>query len=333
MATIGSTFFDLIDLNKRQDESRQIATVIEMLKENNAILDDAIAMECNSGTKHRTTIRTGLPTVTWGQFYQGISQSKSTTAQVDDTTGFVEQLSSVDTRLLNISGNPNAVRLSEAQASLEAISQEVASNIIYGNDATDPNKFLGFAPRFSDTSAANGGQIVDAGGSGADNTSIWFVTWGDNKSHLIYPEGTAAGVQREDKGEQRTVDGSGNPYFVKEELFSQHVGLTVRDWRSVVRVANVDVSDLQAGSVDIYKFMRQAYWRMNKHRVEGTRAAIYCNSDVLEALDADSTPTTSTSASFVRLQPTEVDGAEVMAYRGMPVRQVDAILNNEAQVT
>jgi hypothetical protein len=332
MATIGSTFFDLIDLHKSQDENRQIAEVIEMLKENNPILDDAMAMECNSGTKHRTTIRTGLPATTWGSFYQGISQSKSTKAQVEDTTGFVEQLSSVDKRLLNISGNANAVRLSEAQASLEAISQEVASSVIYGNDATDPNKFLGLAPRFNSLSAVNGGQIVDGGGAGADNTSVWFVTWGDTKSHLLYPSGTAAGVVREDKGEQRTLDANGNPYFVMEELFSQHVGLTVRDWRSVSRIANIDVSALQAGTVDIYALMRKAFWKINKHRVEGTRAAIYCNSDVLEALDADSTPTTSTTASYVRLSPMEIEGQEVMSYRGMPVRQVDAILNNEALV-
>jgi len=333
MATLGATFFDLIDLYKRTDDTGQIATVIEMLKENNAILDDAMAVECNMGTSHRTTIRTGLPTVTWGQFYKGISQSKSTTAQVDDTTGFVEQLSSVDKRLLNISGNPNAVRLSEATASLEAIAQEVAATLIYGNDNTAVEEFTGFAPRFNSTSAVNGGQIVDAGGTGADNTSLWIVTWGDNFCHMLYPKGTAGGVSREDKGEQRTVDGNGDPYFVMEELFSQHAGLTVRDWRNVSRVANIDVSDLAAGSVDIYAFLRKAFWKMKKHRVPGSRMAIYCNSDVLEALDADSTPTTGTSASFVRLRPTEVDGFEVMSYRGIPVRQVDAILNNEAQIT
>lgn len=338
MATLGSTFFDLIDLYKNQEgDSRQIATVIELLKENNAILDDAVAMECNMGVKHRTTIRTGLPTVTWGKFYQGISQSKSTTAQVDDATGFVEQLSSIDKRLLDISGNPNAVRLSEAQASIEAISQEVASTLIYGNDNTSPEEFLGFAPRFDSLSAVNGGQIVDAGGTGADNTSIWFVTWGDNQCHMLYPSGTQAGVKREDKGEQRTLDASSNPYFVKEELFSQHAGLTVRDWRYVSRVANIDVSLLQAGSVDIYSFMRKAFWKLKSHRVSGGRMAIYCNADVLEALDADSTPTSGTQSgtgdSFVRLRPTEVDGFEVMSYRGIPVRQVDAILNNEAQIT
>ena len=332
MATLGSSFFDLIDLHKAQGEDG-LATVIEMLKETNSILDDAMAVECNMGTSHRTTIRTGLPTVTWGQFYKGISQSKSTTAQVDDTTGFVEHLSSIDTRLLKISGNPNAIRLSEAQASLEAISQEIAATLIYGNDNTSPEEFTGLAPRFNSLTAANGGQIVSAGGTGADNTSIWFVAWGDNTCHMLYPKGTAAGVVREDKGEQRTTDGSGDPYFVMEELFTQHAGLSVRDWRYMSRVCNIDVSDLAAGSVDIYKWMRKAFWALKSHRLPNARYAIYCNSDVLEALDADSTPTTGTSASFVRLKPMEVDGFEVMGYRGMPLRQVDAILNTEAQIT
>lgn len=333
MATLGASYFDLIDLYKSQDESRQIAEVIEMLAETNAILDDAVAMECNNGTKHLTTIRAGLPSVTWGKLYQGVPNSKSTKTQVEDTTGFVEGLSTIDTRLLKLSGNEAAIRLSEARAFLESMSQEVASNIIYGNGTTEPEKFTGFAPRFNSLGAVNGDQIVDAGGTGSDNTSIWFVTWSDDACHLLYPQGTAAGVSREDKGEQRVLDGSSNAYYVKEEMFTQHVGLTVRDWRQVARVANIDVSDLNAGSVDIYKFMRQAFWKLKKHRVSGGRMAIYCNADVLEALDADSTPTTSTSASFVRLSPSEVDGQEVMSYRGIPVRQVDAILNNEAQIT
>src|SRR5688572_29159527 len=332
MSTIGATFLDLIDVYKRQDETRQVATIIELLKKTNPILDDAIAIECNSGTRHLTTVRTGLPSVAWGRLYQGIPQSKSETAQVYDTTGFVESLSTVDKRLLEINKNPNALRMTEAVAHLESISQEIATRMFYGNTGTDPEQFMGFSPRFSDLGSPNGGQIVDAEGTGSDNTSIWFVTWGDMESHLLYPEGTRAGISREDKGEQRVLDGSSNPYYVVEELFRQHVGLSVRDWRTVVRVANIDVSNLRAGSVDIYKFMRKAFWKFNKHRLNGGRMAIYCNADVLEALDADSTPTTGTTASFVRLRPTEVDGKEVMAYRGIPVRQVDAIVNTESRV-
>lgn len=331
MATIGSTFFDLIDLYKGQNPDGQIAPVIEMLTEMNPILDDALAVECNKGTTHLHTIRTGLPSVAWGKLYQGIPQSKSGKAQVEDTTGFVEGLSSIDKRILQLSANEGAIRLSEAQAYLEAMNQEVASKIFYGDSASDPEQFMGLAPRFNDLSADNGNQIIDAGGAGSDNTSVWFVTWGDNQCQLLYPKGTQAGVQREDKGEQRITDDNGNAYYVKEELFSWHVGLAVKDWRYVARIANIDVSDLAAGSVDIYKFMRQAYWKLQNRRVAGGRMAIYCNRDVMEALDAAGTNSGS-SDNFVRLKPMEIQGKEVLTYRGIPIRETDAILNTEAKV-
>ena len=332
MATLGATFVDLIDIYKGQNPDGTVATVIEMLAEMNPILDDAIAVECNNGTKHMHTVRTGLPSVAWGKLYQGIPQSKSQKAQVEDTTGFVESLSTVDTRLLKLAKNPGAVRLSEASAHLEAIAQEVASRVFYGNSASDPEQFLGLAPRFNDKSAANGNQIIDAGGTGSDNTSVWFVTWGDNQCQILYPEGTQAGVKREDKGEQRVLDGSNNPYYVEEEMFSQHIGLAVKDWRYVSRIANIDVSLMIAGSVDLYSFMRKAYWKLQNRRVAGGRMAIYCNRDVLEALDAANT-NAAASDNFTRLKPMEIEGKEVLTYRGMPLRESDAILNTEAQIT
>lgn len=337
MATIGATYYDLIDRYTRVDNksSNQIAKIIEILAQENAILADAIAVECNQGVSHKSTIRTGLPSLTWGQMYKGITQSKSTTQQVEDATGFLEGLSSIDTRLLDISPNQAAERLSEAEAFLEAFSQEMASQLIYGNVSTDPEKFTGLAPRFSDLNAGNGGQIVDAGGTGSDNTSIWMVEWGGRGANMLYPKGTQGGVKREDMGKQRVLDADGNPYYVMEEKFCWHAGLAVGDWRRVVRIANIDVSELAAGNVDIYKFLRKGFWKWKKHRVrsEGAKMGIYCNSDVLEAMDADTTPTSSTTASYVRLSPTEVDGQEVMGYRSIPVRQVDAILNTEARVT
>lgn len=339
MATIGATFLDLIDLFKRSENQtlQQTAEIIELLKETNEILNDAIAVECNQGVLHRTTVRTGLPSATWGRLYQGIPQTKSTTAQVDDTTGFAEMLSSVDKRLLDLSGSPDAVRLSEATAHIEGMNQEIASKIFYGNTATDPEEFMGLAPRFNDLGAPNGNQIVDAGGSGTDNTSVWFVTWGDMAAHLLYPQGSNAGVSREDKGEQRVLDASSNPYYVLEELFRWHIGLSVRDWRKVARIANIDVSDLVGGSVDILKYFRQAFWRVQKHRLPGENMVIYCNADVMEALDAQITPTvstsTTTSSGNVRLTPDQATGKEILSYRGIPIRQCDAILNTEAEVT
>lgn len=331
MATIGSTFVDLIDIYKMKDGKGDFVEVIEMLTEMNPILDDAQAVECNKGTTHLHTVRTGLPTVAWGMLYKGIAQSKSGKAQVEDTTGFVEGLSTVDTRILELSENQGAVRLSEAQAYIEAMNQEVSTKIFYGNSAADPEQFMGLAPRFNDLGAPNGNQIIDAGGTGSINTSIWFVTWGDNQCNLLYPKGSMAGVQREDMGKQRVLDGAGNPYFAMEEKFTWHVGLSVKDWRYVSRVANIDTTAMAGGTVALYTFLRKAYYKLQSRRVAGGNMAIYCNRDVLEALDALATNAGSTD-SFVRLKPMEIEGKEVMTYRGIPIRETDAIVNTEARV-
>lgn len=331
MATLGSKFVDLIDVYKLMDGQGNFVPVIEMLMEMNPILDDAIAVECNKGTTHLHTIRTGLPQVTWGKLYKGVPQSKSQKAQVEDTTGFVESLSTIDNRLLALSTNEGALRLSEARSHLEAMSQEVSEKIFFGNIATDPEEFMGFSPRFNSLSAPNGGQIIDAGGTGAENTSIWFITWGEEQCQLLYPKGTQAGIQRDDKGEQRLLDANGDPFYGKEEMFTWNIGLAVKDWRYVSRIANIDIDDMKAGSVALYDFMRKAFYALQNRRVAGGSLAIYCNTDVLEALDALAT-NAGTGDSFIRLKPMEIQGKEVMTYRGIPIRETDALDVLEARV-
>ena len=339
MATIGNSYIGIIDMLKGAGGTdAQIGEVVEALRTLNPLMEDAVTAEANMGTFHRHTIRTGLPDVAWGRLYQGIPQSKSTTQQVDDTTGFVEGLSTVDTRLLEISPNPAAVRMSEGRAFLESMAQEVQRGFFYHDTATAPEKFKGLSARYAKLGGGGAGnQIVDAGGVGSDNTSIWFVTWGDPYTTLIHPKGTKAGIVREDKGEQRVTDSTG-VYYVKEELFRQHVGTAVRDWRYNSAVRNIDYSDVVAGTVDLYKFMRKAYYKLQGRRsakmpndvaAQG-RTVIYMNRDMLEALDALGT---NSSNPALKLDRMELQGQEVTTYRGLPIRETDALINAEARVT
>lgn len=333
MAALSSTYLNLIDIQKQNDPA--IGEVIEVLKQQNPILDDAVAMECNSGATHKHAIRTGLPTPAWGALYKGIPQSKSTLQAVEDTTGFLEARSGVDTRALKRSKNPAQLRLGEASSHLEAMNQEMASGIFYHDTATSPEKFKGLAARFGAKGGGGAGnQIIDAGGTGSVNTSIWFVTWGDHACHLLYPEGSKAGVEREDKGEQRVLDANGDPFYVKEETFTWHMGLAVKDWRYVSRIANIDTTALLAGSVDIYKWMRLAYWKLQSRRMDAksSRIAIYANRDVLSALDGLSVGSGTGSNTFLNVVPKELEGKEILTYRGFPIREVDALLNTEARV-
>jgi hypothetical protein len=344
MATIGNSFLGLADVYKATDSNRNIIPVIEALNILNPLMEDATMIECNQGTKHTSSIRTGLPQVSWGKLYQGIPQSKSTRQQVDDTTGFFEGLSTVDTRLLEITKNPAALRLSEASSFLESMAQEATTNFFYADTATTPERFKGIAARYNAIgSYGAGNQIVDGGGTGTDNMSVWFVTWGDQQTSLIYPEGTTAGVSRQDMGQQRVYDDLGNPYYVKEEQFRQHMGCRVGDWRFNSRIANISRAALLAGTVDVFSLLRQAYWKLQSRRnsrignngmVSPGKTVMYANRDFLQALDGASTNSTPGAATdnHVRTVPDDVAGKEVLVYRNIPIRETDSLISAEARV-
>ncbi|WP_299078678.1 major capsid protein [uncultured Paraglaciecola sp.] len=353
MATVGNTYLNLVDTMKSTQDGKTHAAIIELLMQNTGILDDAVAVACNNGNKHKHTIRTKLPSNAWGALYQGIPQSKSAKQQVEDTTGFLEAASAVDTRMGEVTsgGLLNSVRLSEAAAHAESMAQEAATGLFYHDTATTPEKFKGLDARYGQLATfGEGNQIVDAGGIGSDNTSIYFVTWGEDTTHLIYPAGATAGLKREDHGKQRALDANGNPYYIFEETFRWHLGLAIADYRYNSRIANIDVSNLIADptSIDgagtsIYDVMRKAFYKLQSRRANRAgnnmknqagkirQLAIYCNSDVLEALDAVGT-NSGANDNFVRLRPMEIQGEEVLTYRGIPIRETDALLNTEARV-
>lgn len=340
MATIGNSFLNLIDMYRGMGPDGKIdADVIEVLHRLSPAVQDAIATEANKGSTHLHTIRSGLPSVTWGRLYKGIPQSKSGKTQVEDTTGFVEGRSEIDERLLDLAAeNAAALRLSEADSFLEAMTQEVETGIFYHDSASTPEKFKGLAARYNVRGGSGAGNnVVHGGGSGSDNTSIWMVTWGEQQTTLLYPKGTRAGLQRIDRGSQQVLDASGLPYFAKVEEFRWHVGLAVRDWRYNVRIANIDVSDLAARTVDVYALLRQAYYKNQRWRTgrdmkapdagKQGRSVIYMNSAVAEALDAQNT-----DDDRVQLKYMELEGQEVLSYRNLPIRITDALLNTEAAV-
>lgn len=344
MPAIGNTYLDLLDVYKARDPDGGIAPVIEMLMELNPMLEDMIVEECNNGTTHRHMVRTGLPDVAWGKLYKGIPNSKGTREQVDDVTGFVEGRSTVDMRLMDLAGAAGAaLRLQEAQGFLESIAQEMQETLVYGDDATAPNEFMGLAPRFNSLAAINGNQIIDAKfttpTSGA-MTSIWMVMWGQHCTTTLYPKGTQAGVKREDHGKQRVTDSAGDAYYAMEETFTQHCGLALKDWRYTVRIANIEASrlisapdDIDGNGNDLYHFLRRAYYQHEgrRHPKAGNNV-IYCSKDVLEALDALGTNAGSTD-NYVRLRRDEVEGKEVLKYRTHTLRECDAVVHTETQVT
>lgn len=333
MATLGTTYLNLADKLKQTDGKGQIvAEIIELMNQTNAILDDANIIECNDGTTHLTSIRTGLPTAIFRQMYGFVPPSKSGVAQVQDTTGMLEAYSVVDVDLVDKAKNPQQFRLNEARAFLEAMNDTWQTTLFYGNQKTNAAAFDGLAVRYGtiSTDPTNiGYNIIDAGGTGATNTSIWFITWGDLHTSLIYPEGSQGGIKRSDDGIQTETDGNGGKRKVYQEQFKLDTGLTVRDWRSSARIANIDVPTAKAGSTALDNFMLQAYYQIRKYAKTG-KTVIYANSDILYCLHKAAKDKANV---HLDLQQALDGGAPILTFQGIPIKEAQQILNTEARVT
>lgn len=330
MATIGNTLPTLADVAKRFDPDGKPARISEMLTQTNEILLDMGWVEGNLPTGHRTTIRTGLPSGTWRALNAGIPSEKSTTAQVDETCAMLEALGQVDEALANLNGNQAAFRLSENRAFVEGMNQTMAEGIFYSNSALNPQQFLGLAPRYNDTSAKNGSNIIKAGGSGDDNTSVWLVVWGDQTVHGIYPKGSQAGLSHNDMGVDLVDDGTGKKFRAYRDHYKWDCGIALRDWRYAVRIANIDVSALESDSngstVKLIEYMIRAVHRIPNLRMG--RPAFYMNRTVRECLDVQAS-----NKSNVQLTIREYDGEFITSLRGIPFRTVDALVNSEDLVS
>lgn len=328
MATVGALYPTLADAAKEKNWDGSIARVIEVLTQFNPLISDAPAIEANSGEQHWTTVRTGLPEPTWRKLYQGVFPTKGTTRQVKEGTAMAEDWSEVDAKLVEKQKEPAKYRLNQAKPHIQGMSNGIERKIWYGNTAAEPETFLGLSPRFSSKSAENGGQIIDAGGTGSDNASVWFITWGENATHLIYPEGSQGGLQRDDKGKTTKEVSDGSLYDVYREKFQWDLGLVCQDWRGVSRVANIDVSDLSgASAAAISDFMVDAYYALQNPNPSDGKTIIYANKTILWALHKQAT-----SANNVRLTLENYMGKPVVSFLGHPIHRADALLNTEARV-
>jgi hypothetical protein len=176
--------------------------------------------------------------------YEGVQPSKSKKAIVKDTCGMLAGYSECDQKLASLSGNVGAFRMSESRAFFEAMMQEMARNIFYGNARADARKFTGFAPRYNDLGAPNAENVIDAGGTGPNLTSIWLVLWGEDSCFGIVPKGSKVGLSHKDHGEVQLIDENGGKYPGYSDYYSWDGGLVVKDWRSIVRIANIDIDAL-----------------------------------------------------------------------------------------
>ena len=365
----------LADWRSMQDPDGNQAAVIEMLERSDPIHMDIPWMEGNLPNGLTTTVRTGIPRGTWRLFNQGIQPVKAARASMTVTTGMYEALNEVDKSLADLGGMTSALRGDEASATMQGMTQDMADALMYSDEASNPQQFMGLSPFYStlDTDESpNAENIIDAGGRNANKQqSIWLVGWGPMAITGVVPQGSMAGLNFEDMGVQTSEtapDAAGNntgKMQVYRAWFKWHAGLAVRDWRYAVRIANCG----QTSSTDTSTVLTKAAFEdptLMGHRGDATAVAsarvaaadrksdMYAFPDLLNRA-VDLIPMAGEARlvfymkrdalSLLRTVLTRQVGVPtltweklannriVYSYMGIPIRVMDALRSNEAQIT
>jgi len=326
------------ELTKQLEPDGTLAAVGQLLSETNEVLDDMPFYEANETTSHTHTIDATLPEGTWRKLNYGIRPTKGSTAQVSDTIGLLEGRSEVDKVLARMSRDIAQFRLNEDKRFLEGMNQQLADALFYGDLVSNPAGFLGLSPRYDVLGTpANKPQandfgmdhVLSGGGSTADSqASIWLVGWGEMSVFGIYPKGSKAGIETEDLGEIDCRDAEGKVFRGLATHYRLQHGLAVKDWRYIVRIANVEVgATLDEAAIntlcDIMIDATNAIPYLN-----ACRPVFYMNRQVRSRFQK-----AALRKNNMALSMDDVYGVQnQLNISGIPLKQCDALLTTEAVV-
>lgn len=336
MAVVGNDVFTLAEYKSRTDANGKIQPIVELLERQDEMVDDIPWMTANLPDRHKTTVRAGLPTISHRRFNKGIAATRSATAQVEFNMCQAAARTELDVDLAALGGNPGAVRLSEAQPHMQAMVQTVADTFIYGdpvaNPTTDDDKIAGLSYYFKDNTTANTkDHVITAGGSGSDLSSLWIIAFGQDTVCGIVPPGLPMGLQHRDLGEGDAFDSNNYRFRAYMDEYKWNYGLCIRDWRAIVRIANIDVSDLVSTAANQQALSNYVIQGLSKipaqHR---SRAKIYGNSTVLTAWELGVRADVKAGGGFTF---DNHGGQEVTSFRGRPVRTTNAITVSETTIS
>ena len=313
----------LQDVAKRHGADGNMMTIAEVLEKEVPIVEDAPWIEANDVFSNLSLRRSSLPAGTWRKLYTGVAAEKSNIIQMRDVIGILETESKPDCEVIDAYKNPAQARNDEDMAFVQGLSQTMASAILYSNTATTPEQFTGLAPRLD--ALATTTNVLTAGGSGSDLTSIFVVDWGMNTAFMTYPRNSIAGLNVEDLGRQRVLDSSSNSYMAYITRFKWKAGLVVKNNRSIGRIANIE----SAGAANI--FDEDDLITLLNRMTKGPGLRIYMNETIQTQAEIRLKDKSNVNWSV----SDGLGGVPLLRFRGVPVRMIDSqiLLNTEATLT
>jgi hypothetical protein len=328
MATLTS-YYSLVEQVKRLDPDGTTATIVEVLnRKMGDMLSEAPWLKSNDIWTNKTVRRGTLPTATRRKLNGGVGTSMSRTTEIMDVMEMLETYGEYDKAWIDSFDEPAKVRLGEAKAFIEGIGQQLISDILYCDSNADPDGMHGLAPRLA---TVDDEYVINCGGSGSDVTSIYVVTWGEDKVYLTYPKNIPNfGIEHKDLGEvtistATTSAASTAQYQGYRDWFGVKCGLVVKDPKCIGRVANIETS----GNSNTFDEDNLITLLENMNVDSTTR--IYCNQTIIT--QARIKLKDKTNVHWVPQQG--LGGLPFLTFDEIPVRKIDKsiLLNTEDAIS
>lgn len=328
MATLAKSDMSIVDAAKLYTQDGKLIAVAEVMSKKVGIHKDMDWKEGDTMDGHLAAQRTSLPDVYDKVANEGVEASVGSVAQTLETSMTLEGWSRLEEDVANYGGNAAGKKADQDIAFTESFRQTFAKRVMYANGATTPGQIDGLAKRYGKKAGETVGRniILAKTGAGTDYTSIWLV--GHGPVFGWYPKGSPAGLQSEDFGRvAQIVNNKQIVYHLKRWRWS--FGWGIDDWRFIVRIANVDISDLAGGSPpDLRKLMSQATHLIPD--LAACRPAFYMSRTPYMWLDAQRV---SNLTSGGGITDENIDGKPVMAFRKIPIECLDEISEAETEIT
>lgn len=301
--------------------SKDSITMVESLSETNEMLLDAVIEQASDGTVNKTSQRASLPVGTRRIYGEGVSSETSTSKQIEDYIEMLEAYSDIDADEADHSPNKAALLANEDAAFVEGMGQSQADDLLYAKRADGPEYMNGFFCRFPKLDNIN---VFGAGGTASNMASILIMKWAPDKAKLFYPRGeNGLGLTREWRGKVDAYKSDMTKYPAYSTFFKVHFGVSIKHPRAVKRIANIDLATVKGE--DLCLLLIKA---MNKLPPGSGNIVIYANSDVKTIFDQYAFTKTN-----LFYQADDPWGHEITKFKNARIRQIDALLSTESQIS
>lgn len=347
MAIKGSIATNLVDLNSSRPDAETGEVLINMLEETHELLSDLKWRNCNMGAVHKTSIVTALPEAHMRRLYRGFKVSKGGRAQITEDTGMAGTSCLIDYKEYELEGKSANWMAQNSNEGMEALSYLVARELFYGDRDINPESVNGLAKRlgkcngtdklsaaYNVISAMDISTTTKANAVAAltDLTSIYAVGHGDRGFFGLVPVNGSSTIKMTTVGEDGKnleADEAGDKFPAIQVLLEMDFGCCLHDFRFAARLANISVAALEKGAtnfIDLWDKLTRLYHKIRKHK-KSANWAFYVNSELFTYLDLQAQQKVSPTLTYQT-----IDGQEILAFRGIPIKEDEAIKVGEAFV-